>query len=141
MTPQPPGLQRDLLKCSRETREWVLRLANEIERLRAALEPFEVVEYSHTEDHYLAEQAVLRLSEKVREDESIVDKLPKTADGVPMVPGMEVWCIGTMRYNNGAMEELSGRTKEHVIMGLQRGKLFEGRLYSTREAAEKARES
>jgi len=75
-----------------------------------------------------------------RELRAIVDKLPKTADGVPMVPGMEVWCIGTMRYNNGAMEELSGRTKEHVLMGLQRGKLFEGRLYSTREAAEKARE-
>jgi len=67
MKPQPPGLQRDLLRCSRETREWVLGLAAEIKRLRAALEQFEVVEYIHTEDHYLAEQAVLRAAEKVRE--------------------------------------------------------------------------
>ena len=31
---QPEGLQRDLLKCSRVSREWVLSLSNEIDRLR-----------------------------------------------------------------------------------------------------------
>jgi len=38
MTDQPRGLQTDLLKCSRETRQYVLGLGAEIEQLRAQLE-------------------------------------------------------------------------------------------------------
>ena len=48
-------------------REDCLAAAEEIERSRAALEPFEVVDYRHDEDEYVAEQAVLRAAEKVRE--------------------------------------------------------------------------
>ena len=35
MRNQPEGLQQDLLSCSRETRQWVLGLAAEVERLSA----------------------------------------------------------------------------------------------------------
>ena len=38
MTDQPRGLQTDLLKCSLETRQYVLGLGAEIEQLRAQLE-------------------------------------------------------------------------------------------------------
>jgi len=34
---QPPGLQTDLMRCSRTTREWVMRQAAEIERLHAEI--------------------------------------------------------------------------------------------------------
>ena len=53
---QPPGLPVDLATCSRETRRWVLSLADKIAELQA-----------------------------------IVDKLPKTADGVPIVPEQDVY--------------------------------------------------
>ena len=38
MTDQPRGLQTDLMKCSRETRQYVLGLGAEIEQLRSQLE-------------------------------------------------------------------------------------------------------
>jgi hypothetical protein len=34
---QPPGLQVDLAKCSRATRQWVLALSDELEQVRAEL--------------------------------------------------------------------------------------------------------
>lgn len=37
MKTQPPGLQTDLVTCSRETREWILSLVDEIERLKAII--------------------------------------------------------------------------------------------------------
>ena len=53
MKTQPPGLQTDLLQCSRETRDWILCLSNaldaaekraekaeaELDKLRLAVDP------------------------------------------------------------------------------------------------------
>ncbi len=75
---------------------------------------------------------------------AIVDKLPKTADGVPVVPGMTVWVVGD--YGDGrSIHEfvvwcLSHRTGDD---GGTTGSTFcwgHGDSYSTREAAEAARE-
>lgn len=36
----------------------------------------------------------LRSADRIEALEAIVEKLPKTADGVPVVPGMELWGLG-----------------------------------------------
>ena len=71
---------------------------------------------------------------------AIVDKLPKTADGVPVVPGMEVW----------AKKNPSDSTVQSFIVcqdsvwasrfgGMSRaGAWLISKCYSTREAAEAA---
>ena len=69
---------------------------------------------------------------------AIVDKLPKTADGVPVVPGMMVWRVllsGSLDYR-----EVVSIISSDVVSLNDIGAYF-GDLYSTREAAEKARTS
>ena len=68
---------------------------------------------------------------KIAELEDIVDKLPTTADGVPVVPGMEIW-------------HPDGRTGTASIAYYGRdcfpSYVVAEYCYSTREAAEAAKE-
>ena len=34
---------------------------------------------------------IAKMLKRIRELEAVVEKLPKTADGVPLVPGMAIW--------------------------------------------------
>ena len=65
--------------------------------------------------------------QKIERLQAIVDRLPKTADGVPIVPGMEVW---SWMGDAGLMST--------EITRIGKGGWFAA-CYSTREAAEKAR--
>jgi hypothetical protein len=71
---------------------------------------------------------------------AIVAKLPKTADGVPVVPGMNLWELSTHQYPMHTEQFI----EEVVSISQPRG--FGGspnafcRCYSTREAAEAAKE-
>ena len=70
--------------------------------------------------------------------QATVDKLPKTADGVPVMPGMAVWIN-------------SPCVRKYVVLGIKHNQelvelncnlgsvLRSDKLYSTREAAEEAR--
>jgi len=60
----------------------------------------------------------------------VVDKLPKTADGVPVVPGMTLWCPSM---------EHGPRSQTTIIEPEFRCELLS--RYSTREAAEAAKET
>lgn len=66
--------------------------------------------------------------------QAVVDKLPKTADGVTMVEGMTVYCNGIVHYANGAKMRLSA-SKEKLCMTFQKGGDFHGLYYSTQAAA------
>ena len=72
--------------------------------------------------------------------QAIVDKLPKTADGVPVVPGMVLYSsqfiCGHFRHPE-IVVSLHPYADEHVS-GWMSGALGEEELYSTREAAEAA---
>lgn len=75
--------------------------------------------------------------ERVGELEAIVEKLPKTADGVPITPGMKVW--GTSPFGgvrDPATAQLRGFFDEYPIFACEWGHNVAGReCYSTREAA------
>jgi hypothetical protein len=58
--------------------------------------------------------------------QAIVDQLPKTADGVPIAPGTRVW------------SELAGEVSRVTVNRIGIGGVYHD-VYSTREAAEKAR--
>ncbi len=70
---------------------------------------------------------VERLNSVVEKLQAIVHRLPKTADGVPIYPGMTVWALIAGREISDAEVQAVG------IGGVWRY------CYSTREAAEKAR--
>jgi hypothetical protein len=75
--------------------------------------------------------------------EAVVAKLPKTADGVPITPGMELW--GSLGWNNEpAKATLRGTYAEGYSVGTPEWGMNvrpEVECYSTREAAEAAKES
>jgi hypothetical protein len=70
---------------------------------------------------------------------AIVAKLPKTADGVPVVPGMRVWWVCNRAIWAGTVD---GVTCDQVWLipdeGEHWGTWSPSDCYSTREAAEKA---
>lgn len=68
--------------------------------------------------------------------QAIVEKLPNTADGVRVVPGMTVWCNGTMQYDNEALLDMRA-SKQRVVMDIEGG-FFMGQSYSTQAAAQAA---
>jgi len=90
-----------------------------------------------------------RANRQVRELETIVDRLPKTADGVPVVPGMEVWVpcetAGYWGQKPGKAVKFmvdwirSQGTPIHLqfVQG-QPYQILAERCYSTREVAEAA---
>ena len=82
------------------------------------------------------------LRRQLAQAKAIVDKLPKTADGVSVVPGMEVWrwdaylkcvkqCVVDRVYQNGGVGLSFHDNDEGGFVSTQ--------LYSTREAAEAAK--
>ena len=103
------------------------------------------------DDHSVGDEAAVRIAEL----EAIVAKLPKTADGVPITPGMEVWWIVDEDPEYWG-ESIGTPTKRHVVttcFGLgfpeykgthtvQMDDLECGNfdLHSTREAAKKTKE-
>jgi hypothetical protein len=62
------------------------------------------------------------LTRRVEELEAIVAKLPKTADGVPIVPGMHVWFY-SKRSCSQWVEELKVTGWEH-LPGMEPGWMF-----------------
>ena len=91
------------------------------------------------EDLDSAEDILEELADEIERLQAIIDKLPKTADGVPVVPGMRLWSS----YNNGrdvtGFSTCDGRLVEIIFKdGFDRCTWAH---YSTREAVQKAREA
>jgi hypothetical protein len=83
-----------------------------------------------------AEREVSNLRQQLAEAQAIIDKLPKTTDGVPVWPGMVVWYLFRgIPYSTLAL----AFTKNGRVMSYAGG-WTEG-VYSTREAAEAAGET
>ena len=92
------------------------------------------------------------LKNEIERLQPIVAKLPKTADGVSVVPGMKVWVpADTAGYwgqpPGRAVEFMVDRIRSEatplVLVSIQQGqapRLLASRVFSTREAAEKWRE-
>src|SRR5690554_6157274 len=85
-------------------------------------------------DELIAENTKLR---------AIVDKLPKTADGVPVVPGMALYPLHPLPgveddHGIATIGVYDPATMEHLVHGY--GEFRTGACYSTREAAEAAKE-
>lgn len=59
---------------------------------------------------------VLALIARLRAAEAIVAKLPKTADGVRVVPGMRVWCVGGKYIDE---REVLGPHGQHSLLTLE----------------------
>lgn len=77
----------------------------------------------------------LAATKEIERLQSIVDKLPKTADGVPVTPRMQVWCKTPV----GGVEALKlphANSEESIRSGFGWVRLYQ--CYSTREAAESA---
>ncbi len=76
------------------------------------------------------------LKRKNRSLQAIIDTHPKTADGVPLVPGMVVWHAYWAGPQREVFESFSVYVEEpNIWMSNEAG---EGALYSTREAAGEA---
>jgi predicted nuclease with TOPRIM domain len=103
------------------------RLAREVDRLQG------MVDEVQNEASACRSEAVDNKL-KLLELQAIVDKLPKTADGVPVVPGMSLYVDGPWEVQTALM--LKGGSQP------SRGdtwlRLSTGNYYSTREAAEAA---
>jgi len=70
---------------------------------------------------------------------AIVDKLPKYADGLPMLPGDEAWFVGTIEYENGArVNTASGGCRITIDMAVISGGVHQGTFWSSREAMKAA---
>jgi len=80
--------------------------------------------------------AVEELIVEAKRLQAIVDKLPKTADGAPIVPGMEVWLPGHPRYPGEVETDFS----VNPCVDWPEKIYNPTKLYSTREAAEAVRE-
>ena len=93
----------------------------------------------HARRPTLAERVQAALDERDRL-QAIVDRLPKTADGVPVVPGMQIWPFFEIEDEQGAVVCLcahDGPTGEMLVDG---DTMNVGKCYSTRDAAVAARE-
>ena len=84
-----------------------------------------------------ANQTIRELREKLAKANAIIDKLPKTADGVPIVPGMRLYSERHQAWGGGI--------GSYVVASLQTTSTsdldwIDGRLYSTEAAALAAKE-
>lgn len=108
-----------------------------------------------TQAYYLADSRAALIASglpaRVRELEAIVAKLPKTADGVPIVPGMKLWvpAFDEVEDDGGiyhhAVTYEGPVSDRHIVYGgadwMQGPIPLKGRtFYSTREAAEAAKQ-
>jgi len=76
-------------------------------------------------------ETALEMCEEIERLRAIMDRLPKTADGVPIVAGMELW-----RVRADVVIHRFAMISDVDVEGSDPATL----CYSTREAAEKARE-
>ncbi len=85
--------------------------------------------------------AMITLCRSYRQLRNIVDKLPETADGVPIVPGMRVFYCGQC----GITDTCAVAVEETRIRGTGYGERYLGHIisadqcYSTREAESRGR--
>lgn len=79
-----------------------------------------------------------KVADEIDRLQSIVDKLPKTADGVPIVWGDRVW-IWPMGYVI-PREMIVWEISPDGRLNLSIGRFGSNQTYSTREAAEAAKE-
>ncbi len=104
--------------------------------------------FKHGRKPWRSEHCELNVAEAEAERlQTIVDKLPKTADGVPITPGMEIRVrkprISNQWYQFVVVaihpnDVIHGEGKHH---GMSVGPFSASSLYSTREAAEGAAEA
>ena len=97
-----------------------------------------------TERNVCKRQAVQAIAE-INRLRAIVDKLPKTADGVPVVPGMEVWVLADPVASGVVVEVMEfGYTIRRDIgeqyITTYPGHIFGNYGYSTEAAALAAKE-
>jgi hypothetical protein len=78
-----------------------------------------------------AQESVCWAVREIARLQAIVDKLPKTADDVPVVPGMELWAPAHMAWDVRQGREPRASLSDDVVHTKE--------YYSTREAAEAAR--
>lgn len=78
------------------------------------------------------------LEEEIEQLEAIVDKLPKTADGVPVTPGMTIW-FNTRKSEAKGFIVASVGTGFCELKDKPRG-CYHDKFYSSKQAAEAARE-
>lgn len=90
--------------------------------------------------------ALAAANKRAAEAEAVIAKLPKTADGVPIVPGMEVWCDFRIEVVRGVafacpdnrvhvkFDEMIDLTDGGKVMA-DRSDPWVGCVYSTRAAA------
>ena len=83
-----------------------------------------------------------RMQREIDRLQAIVDRLPKTADVVPIVRGMQLWCV---RHADKQIVEQKCLGHDGIYVSARYPKTRstwwwgEQMCYSTREAAEKAR--
>ena len=78
----------------------------------------------------------MELCDEVDRLQAIVDRLPKTADGVPIVADMEVWLIGSN------CDPFQVTVENEIVIRFpdqETSRHYTSWCYSTKEAAEKAR--
>lgn len=111
--------------------ECVVRLA---ERLQSELD-----EDATDSGRHLA----LLIEERQRSErlQAIVDRLPKTADGVPIVPGGDYWSNNDRGTFQWSVVELHQTAASGTFHGSPCVYESYDECYSTREAAEKARQA
>lgn len=88
---------------------------------------------THAYEHGSAEQVVA--ADELERLWAIVDNLPKTADGVPIVPGMGVWRI---EHQTALGETVMDVSRLGVHLSGKSDLYFMRDVCSTREAAEAA---
>ncbi len=107
-------------------------------------------------DH-VGSQSIYAVCDEAERLQAIVDKLPKTADGVPVVLLMNLWCrkqyaqciqwvgIGVIGMETNEEDADGGEYCERATLAVRDGRGHEWYVesdvcYSTREAAEAAKE-
>lgn len=81
--------------------------------------------------------ALPRLLSELTRLRAIVDKLPVTADGVPIVPGMKVWKLADGNFGEAYGEVVAGiyPVAGDMCVGNTGWEALPGEVYSTRDAA------
>jgi len=112
------------------------RAADEIERLRTALATGDREDCCGEIKRWQREE-IERLRTEIERLRAVVAKLPHTADGVPVVPGMVVWTAYWSGPRKEVVAEFVVQVDKPTIWAS--GLADVGQLYSTKEAAEAAR--
>ena len=114
------------------------RLQGEAQRLKARLDEIETDEIMVSGEIQEADERVAKAEAEVQRLKAIVEKLPKTADGVPIVPNKIYWIRGRDGIRSIRSDSIDVCQDGSLTVGYE-GTYYEPEdLYSTREAAEAA---